>query len=128
MRKQTYFNQGFKGRAFQTVTLGERGQLIATFDVMFGLSLHLDATAWKHARSLSLCSLCLSLCHTHTLSHAQSNEKLLRGLGVLNAVIFIKSLPLLPVSPPLNFNLRPLLVCITESLHTPHRPDNAEMK
>lgn len=62
MRKQTYFNQGFKGRAFQSVTLGERGQLIATFDVMFGLSFGFDATAWKRARSL-----CLS--HTHFITH-----------------------------------------------------------
>lgn len=127
MRKQTYFNQGFKGRAFQTVTLGERGQLIATFDVMFGLSLHFDATAWKHAHSLALLCVSLSMSHTHTLSHTLSNEKLLKGLKVLNAVIFIKSLLLLPVSLPLNFNLQPLPLCITEILAALHRTDNGEI-
>lgn len=66
MRKQTYFNQCFKGRAFPTVTLGERGQLIAAFDVMFGLSFHFDSTAWKYARSLAQLSVFLSFCHTHT--------------------------------------------------------------
>lgn len=68
MRKQTYFNQTFKGRAFQTVTLGERGQLIATFDVMFGLPLHFDATAWKHARFLAVLSVSLPMSHTHFIT------------------------------------------------------------
>lgn len=67
MRKQTYFNQGFKGRAFQTVALRERGQLIAAFDVMFGLSLHFDATAWTHARSLAL----LSMSQTHFITRSR---------------------------------------------------------
>lgn len=107
MRKQTYFNQGFKGRAFHNVTRGERGQLIAAFDVMFGLSLRFDTTAWKHARSIA--PLSISCAHTH------SHEKLLKGLRVLSAVIFIKSLLLLPVGPPLNFNLQPFPVCITET-------------
>lgn len=38
MRKQSRFNQGFKGRPILAVALLERGQLIAMFDVMFGVS------------------------------------------------------------------------------------------
>lgn len=57
MREQTYCNQAVKGRA---VAPGGRGHLIAMFDVIFGLSLHFDATAWK---------LTLYLTHTHTSSH-----------------------------------------------------------
>lgn len=38
MRKQSCFNQGFKGRPFLAAALLERGQLIAMFDVMFGVS------------------------------------------------------------------------------------------
>lgn len=38
MRKQSRFNQTFKGRASLAAAVLERGQLIATFDVMFGVS------------------------------------------------------------------------------------------
>lgn len=71
MREQTYFNQGFKGTAFQTVTLRERGQLIAMFDVIFGLWLHFDATAWKHARSPAWLCVFLYVSHTYFIRHSQ---------------------------------------------------------
>ena len=69
------------------MALGEKVQVIATFDVIFGVSLNFDTTALKHAHSL-LPALCPFLYHTHTLSQAISNEKLLKGPGFLNAVIF----------------------------------------
>lgn len=118
MRKQTYFNQGFKGRASQIVALGERVQVIATFDVIFGVPLNFDATASKHAHSL-LPALCLFLYHTNTLSQAISNEKLLKGPGVLNAVIFKKK------------KKHSYVLSLTSniSLYTSlkHRPDNNEI-
>lgn len=99
MRTQTYFNQSFKGWVFFSLTQKERerGQVIAMFDIMFGLP---------------LCSACLEILllrysahtHIHTNWHVQSNEKLLKGLS---AVILIKSLPLFLVSSPLNLNLYP---------------------
>lgn len=94
MRKQTYFNQAFRGRALQMVTGGERGQLIATFDVMFGSRSGLMGLPGS-----------IPLLPLDALYHTLLSEKLPRGLRVLNAVIFIKSLLLFPVGLFLNFNL-----------------------
>lgn len=71
-RKQTYFNQSFKGRAFQTVALRERGQLIATFDVMFGLSFHFDCLG-NTGSFASLMSLLLS--RTHKYNQMETTQR-----------------------------------------------------
>lgn len=60
--------------------LWERGgQLIAVFDVMFGICLHFDVTAWKPACSLLYCP---------PTSHTPLNEMPQKGPGVVGTILF----------------------------------------
>lgn len=123
--KENYINCGSWGRAFLTVTPAEWGSANCN------ISSHVCSPfsiLMRQAGSMR-CSLaelsCVSFfdAHPHTLhhTHTQSYEELLRGLGVLSAVIFIKSWLLLPVSRSLNFNSWPLPECFTGGLDGRHR-------
>lgn len=90
MRKQTYFNQGFKGRTFSDCGSGRKGS--ANCNVwchVWGLSPFWCNCLEAYSLSAPL-PFYITHIDTHTLSHAHSNEKLLKVLRVLNVVIFIK--------------------------------------